>query len=81
MVEKCRLLGGAFASIVQGILGFICISALVIKRENEVPRRDWYVWFLDVNKQGIGASFGHFANIFLSVAIAEQLVDADECQW
>jgi len=40
-----------------------------------------YVWFLDVMKQGIGSSFGHFANIFLSVIIADTLTDADECQW
>lgn len=32
-------------------------------------------------KQGIGSSFGHFSNIFLSVLIAESLTDADECQW
>ena len=39
------------------------------------------MWFLDVIKQGIGSSFGHFANIFLSVVIADTLTDADECQW
>lgn len=49
---KCSLLGGTFATLVQGALGLICISALVIKRNNEVPQRDWYVWFLDVMKQG-----------------------------
>lgn len=39
------------------------------------------MWFLDVIKQGIGSSFGHFANIFLSVIIADTLSHADECQW
>ena len=49
---KCRLLGGTFSTFVQASLGIICISALVIKRQNEVPQRDWYVWYLDVMKQG-----------------------------
>lgn len=78
---ECHLLGGFFASFVQACLGVLCISALIIKRHNEVPKRDWYVWFLDVTKQGMGASFGHFANIFLSMIIASILDHADECQW
>lgn len=102
--DKCRLLGGVFESLVQASLGVICVSALIVKRHNEVPQRDWYVWFLDVMKQGktscsvvhltkswcflfiisysaIGSSFGHFLNIFLSVVIADSLLEADECQW
>jgi hypothetical protein len=50
--EECKLLGGMFSTLVQASLGAICVSALVIKRHNEVPQRDWYVWFLDVMKQG-----------------------------
>jgi hypothetical protein len=49
---KCLLLGGLFSTLVQVSLGVICILALVIKRNNEIPRRDWDVWFLDVMKQG-----------------------------
>lgn len=78
---QCRLLGGVFSLVVQALLGITCIFALVIKRQNEIPRRDWYVWFLDVMKQGIGSSFGHFSNIFLSMVIAKSLSKADECQW
>lgn len=78
---QCRLLGGFFSTFIQGCLAFLCIGTLIIKRQNEVPRRDWYVWFLDVMKQGIGSSFGHFSNIFLSVVIADSLPNADECQW
>lgn len=32
-------------------------------------------------KQGIGSTFGHFSNIYLSVVIASSLVSGDECQW
>jgi hypothetical protein len=50
--DKCHLLGGTFSTFVQASLGVICISALIVKRHNEVPQRDWFVWFLDVMKQG-----------------------------
>jgi len=50
--EQCHLLGGVFSTLVQAVLAFLCVVALVVKRHNEVPQRDWYVWFLDVMKQG-----------------------------
>lgn len=36
---------------------------------------------LDVGKQSVGSSFGHFSNIFLSEIIATGLQGGDECQW
>lgn len=39
------------------------------------------VWALDVGKQSIGSSFGHFSNIFLSEIIATVVTGGDECQW
>lgn len=51
-VGSCHLLGGIFASFIQGCLALLCIGTLIIKRQNEHPRRDWLVWFLDVMKQG-----------------------------
>jgi hypothetical protein len=79
----CQLLGGWFALSVQISLATLCIGTLVIKRQNEVPRRDWTVWAMDVMKQSIGSSFSHFSNIFASELIAAALaaVEADECQW
>eukprot|EP01038_Epipyxis_sp_PR26KG_P009859 gene9859-13262_t len=79
--QQCQLLGGIFPVFIQACLGTVCIGTLVIKRQNEVPRREWYVWFLDVMKQGIGSSFGHFSNIYLSMLIAENITGADQCQW
>lgn len=79
--HKCELLGGAFAIIVQLSLALVCVLTLVIKRQSEYPQRDWLVWFLDATKQGVGSSFGHFSNIYLSVVIAQSLPTADECQW
>jgi hypothetical protein len=79
--EKCRLLAGTFAFFVQAFLALVCVGTLVVKRQQEVPRRDWLVWFFDAMKQGMGASFGHFSNIYLSMVIASQLSGGDECQW
>ena len=74
-------MGGTFASFVQVCLATLCISTLVFKRFGEVPQRPWVVWALDVGKQSIGSSFGHFSNIFLSEIIATAVTGGDECQW
>lgn len=77
----CRLLGGSFASFVQVCLATLCITTLAFKRYGEVPQRPWVVWALDVGKQSVGSSFGHFSNIFLSEIIATAITGGDECQW
>ena len=79
----CTLLGGTFAAVIQASLALVCVGTLIVKRQHETPRRDWFVWFLDVMKQGIGSVFGHFANIYLSILIAQSLPrgTADQCQW
>lgn len=79
--QSCQLLGGAFANFMQVSLGAICILILIYKRQSEVPRRDWFIWFLDVTKQALGAFIGHFANVFASIIIANSIVNADECLW
>mmetsp|Transcript_4630 Transcript_4630/g.4774 ORF Transcript_4630/g.4774 Transcript_4630/m.4774 type:complete len:325 (+) Transcript_4630:285-1259(+) len=78
---ECRLLGGIFASFIQISLAALCITTLAFKRYGEVPQRPWIVWALDVAKQSVGSSFGHFSNIFLSEIIATALTGGDECQW
>lgn len=78
---ECRLLGGAFASFIQVCLASLCITTLAFKRYGEIPQRPWIVWALDVGKQSVGSSFGHFSNIFLSEIIAKAVTGGDECQW
>ena len=78
---ECRLLGGAFASFIQICLASLCITTLAFKRYGEIPQRPWIVWALDVGKQSVGSSFGHFSNIFLSEIIAKAVTGGDECQW
>lgn len=78
---SCHLLGGIFSSFVQGCLAVLCIGTLMIKRQQESPRRDWFVWSLDVGKQGMGSLIGHVANIYLSIVISKSVSSGDECQW
>lgn len=79
--EHCHLLSGWYATLIQGLIASLCILVLVIKRYTEVPRRDFVVWFLDVAKQSFGSSLSHISNIFLSIIIARNISDSDECQW
>ncbi|CAM9752276.1 unnamed protein product, partial [Chrysoparadoxa australica] len=47
----CRLIGGAFANLLQVVLGLAALASLVIKRWGEVPKREVKVWLYDVSKQ------------------------------
>lgn len=75
--DKCQLLGGIFATLVQASLGVLCVSALIIKRHNEVPQRDWYVWFLDVMKQGTAKSIV----VYIILIILTHILVAFGCQF
>ena len=70
--SSCQLLSGAFAFIVQGVLGFVALSSLLIKRHLERAPRPLHVWLLDVSKQGFGGVLIHFANIGTSVWLARR---------
>ncbi|KAL0962834.1 hypothetical protein UPYG_G00346120 [Umbra pygmaea] len=57
-----------FGVLVQGLLGIVAFSTLMLKRFYEPVgvRRPWRIWFYDASKQAFGALFIHFANVFLS---------------
>lgn len=58
-VGKCHLVVGRFALLVQGCLGCIAFSSLLLKRHLEYPKRSWKVWALDILKQMISAVAAH----------------------
>lgn len=62
-----------FGVLIQGLLGIIAFSTLMLKRFREPVgiRRPWRIWFFDTSKQAIGALFIHFANVFLSTLTKE----------
>ncbi|XP_029969551.1 transmembrane protein 110, like [Salarias fasciatus] len=62
-----------FGVLIQGLLGIVAFSTLMLKRFREPVgiRRPWRIWFFDTSKQAIGALFIHFANVFLSTLTKE----------
>lgn len=48
----------------------------VVKRRCESPRRKWQVFTLDVSKQVVSCLLVHFANLHLSVVVANE---KDQC--
>jgi hypothetical protein len=78
---RCLLIGGLFSMGIQLILASVCVATLIVKRNLEVPQREWNVWFFDFLKQGIGSSFGHITNLLISSRIAYSEHEIDECQW
>lgn len=68
-----------FGIFIQFILALICLSALLLKRFLEKPRRPWSIWFLDTVKQCLGQFSQHFANLL----IADKLGQGSglECEW
>lgn len=52
-----------FTLAVQMVLAFVAIASLYVKRLQEVPRRNFRTWFLDVSKQAIGAGYAHVLNM------------------
>lgn len=52
-----------FTVLVQIMLGCLALMSLYVKRMQEVPRRTFTTWFLDVSKQGFGACYAHVLNM------------------
>jgi len=75
----------SYTSFIQGALAFLALASLYIKRHNEVPRRDFFTWGLDVSKQGIGATYAHFFNMIIAAVMADNVrgddVLEDQCAW
>jgi len=69
----CKLVAGRFAALVQFVLMWMALSALLLKRRMEVPRRDFKVWLLDSGKQCIGGLFIHFCNLGVSMLFAHAM--------
>lgn len=64
--DSCKLLGPVSIAI-QTLMGSVVVCSLLIKRQNEHPKRTWLVWSYDVGKQVLGALSIHFLNLLLSV--------------
>jgi hypothetical protein len=71
---QCELLGGAYALFLQGLIGVMALSSLLYKRAvlDEVPRRPFNIWFMDVSKQCFSSVVVHFWNVGLSILLSQQ---------
>jgi len=73
--DICRVYSNedSFTAFVQGLLAFVALMSLWFKRMREVPQRSFQTWFLDVSKQGVGAVYGHVANMIVSAMIVSNI--------
>eukprot|EP00744_Colponema_vietnamica_P010822 GILI01015251.1.p1 GENE.GILI01015251.1~~GILI01015251.1.p1 ORF type:complete len:234 (+),score=60.69 GILI01015251.1:211-912(+) len=78
-MPECELFGN-FGNIVQFILGVTSGAVLVLKRQQEVPRRPWKIWFLDASKQGISAFVAHLFNLVIAIKLSA-VEQGDPCLW
>ena len=80
---QCTVLnGGDFYSIaLQCVLGVIALTALLLKRKLENPKREFNIWALDIGKQCSAQLLGHFAGIITSEVLNQYSKASDECSW
>lgn len=81
VVPRCRLVGGAFAVLVQVFLFSVVVCTLYLKWMFERPRRPRTLWLFDSARQAIGAGTGHILNIVLAMVLSGMVSDANECAW
>lgn len=72
---------GFIGIIVQILLGVISLSALLIKRYMENPKRPWIIWLLDTSKQVFSAFMAHFMNVFAAMFLNLESQESDDCDW
>ncbi|GAB5372196.1 hypothetical protein AAMO2058_001644700 [Amorphochlora amoebiformis] len=82
--ERCRLLANAFDYAVQGVLGILAFSTLVIKFSFEKSDRELRSFLFDTAKQASSGVTIHFFNIFLAKLLIwgrhhTGSLSADEC--
>jgi len=86
-VQYCQVYNSHdfFTILVQMLLAFFALASLYIKRLQEVPRRTFRTWFLDVSKQGFGACYAHVLNMVIASVISNNTRGSarlnDQCAW
>jgi len=79
-IEEWEILG-PLGLVIQGILGVMSLSALLVKRYFEEPKRPVKIWLLDTSKQVLSASLVHCLNMALSTLLSESSSVTDNCEW
>mmetsp|Transcript_15911 Transcript_15911/g.29116 ORF Transcript_15911/g.29116 Transcript_15911/m.29116 type:complete len:229 (+) Transcript_15911:112-798(+) len=79
MSGECTLFG-AFGWLIQGLLGILCFSSLILKRYRERPRRSWTIFGMDAMKQAISAGVAHIMNVLIAYLMSEWDSE-NQCVW
>lgn len=79
MAGECTLFG-AFGWIIQGVLGLLCFSSLILKRYREKPRRTWTIFGMDATKQAVSAGVAHVMNVLIAYLMS-QWNSENQCVW
>ncbi|KAK9763140.1 hypothetical protein K7432_010459 [Basidiobolus ranarum] len=77
---NCELMDG-FAVFIQSLLALMAVSSLLIKRQQEKPRRPGWVWAFDVSKQSAGAALVHMLNLCISYMSSSDSPVDNPCVW
>lgn len=88
VVKVCKVYDSEdfFTVFVQLLLAFFALMSLWFKRQNEIPKRKFRTWFLDVSKQGVGACYAHVLNMIIAAIIVNNDDEnntslKDQCAW
>mmetsp|Transcript_15647 Transcript_15647/g.36559 ORF Transcript_15647/g.36559 Transcript_15647/m.36559 type:complete len:227 (-) Transcript_15647:88-768(-) len=80
--ETCHVVEGAFALLIQALLGLTVVVVLFYKRWQEHPRRTCVIWFMDCSKQCWAMGLQHLVNLLLALFFAKHSgAKAGECIW
>ena len=71
--QTSLLVVGPYALFLQALIGLVALSSLVYKRAvlDELPRRPFNIWFMDVSKQCFSSVLVHFFNIGISIMLSQ----------
>eukprot|EP00928_Gymnodinium_smaydae_P063020 TRINITY_DN46725_c0_g1_i1.p1 TRINITY_DN46725_c0_g1~~TRINITY_DN46725_c0_g1_i1.p1 ORF type:complete len:383 (+),score=81.10 TRINITY_DN46725_c0_g1_i1:58-1206(+) len=80
---ECHILSDSFDFAMQALLFFLCLSTVLLKWYLEQPRRQFWVFSLDMSKQVVAALWYHFLNMTFAMWIqaSRPRLEADECAW
>eukprot|EP00927_Polykrikos_kofoidii_P007372 TRINITY_DN13017_c1_g3_i2.p1 TRINITY_DN13017_c1_g3~~TRINITY_DN13017_c1_g3_i2.p1 ORF type:complete len:254 (-),score=33.66 TRINITY_DN13017_c1_g3_i2:759-1463(-) len=80
-MSECRVLSGAFALFVQGILFLVSIAVLWFKFRVDPAGRTATQFVFDSSKQIFGAGWIHVLNLLFSVILESSTKAGDQCEW
>lgn len=84
--DRCRLIQGVFATLMQVALAAVALSSLLLKRFCERPRRPLLIFALDTSKQAVSMGTAHLTNLATAYVLSTILghkpgQHPHQCSW